>query len=126
MANWRDWLGLPHEIGADPREGRAACCLVMASIILSEAGLVVPPVDEWVELARAGDYAAIQVAVEKYFDPIGSPEVNSFTLFRNGVEGLGVGIVVETNVLLLVHHKRGVITLPIDRLRLMQFNRLRQ
>lgn len=126
MLGWRDWLGLPHEIGADPREGRAACCLVMTTLILREAGQSPPDVTEWIDLARCSDYTSIQIAIDKYLEPIGTPELYSFTLFRNGVRGLGVGIVVEQNMLLFVHHKNGVTTLPIDRLRLLQFFRLKQ
>jgi hypothetical protein len=125
-SDWRQWLGLPHEIGADPREGRAACCLVITTLLLTEAGLQPPDPGPWIEMARRGDYASIQLEVERYFEPIENPELLSFALIRNGIHGLGVGIVVEPNTLLLVHHKKGVIALPIDRLRLLQYNRLRQ
>ena len=122
--DWREWLGLPHEIGADPREGRAACCLVMTTLLLRDAGLNPPDPAGWIDLAMKGDYASIQMEIDKYFEPVNYPEMLSFTILRNGVHGLGVGIVVEPNTLLLVHHVKGVVTLPINRLRLMQFNRL--
>jgi hypothetical protein len=125
-ADWRPWLGLPHEIGADPRDGKAACCLVMATVLLAEAGLHPPDPAPWISFARRGDFTSIQLEVEKYFEPVPFPELLSFTLLRNGIHGLGVGIVVEPNTLLLVHHRKGVIAMPINQLRLLQYNRLKQ
>lgn len=124
--DWRAWLGLPHEIGADPRDGSAACCLVMTTIILQDKGFNTPPIDDWLVAAKAGNYAEILYQLEKCIEPITTPEMYAFTIFRNGRSGLGVGIVIESNTLLLVHHRKGVITLPLDRLRLMRYNRLRQ
>jgi hypothetical protein len=43
-------------------------------------------------------------------------------MFKNGANGLGVGIVVENGVL-VVHHKRGVCWLPPRAMRESQYRR---
>lgn len=126
MVDWTSWLGLPHAIGADPREGRAACCLVIAKIVLEDAGLVVPPIDQMIGEARGENWIALQQQFYNYCEEIIAPEINSITLLRNGTAGLGVGTVVAPNTLLTLHHRRGVIALPINRLRLLKFYRVRQ
>ena len=51
--DWKNWIGLPHEFGADPELGKAADCLVMVWHILDEAGIEHPEFDyHWLELAK--------------------------------------------------------------------------
>lgn len=123
---WTDWLGLPHEIGADPRHGRAACCLVMAKVLLDQAGLQTPEIDDWLKLARNRNWVQLQLAFDQHCEPVIEPAVNTLTLMRNGVHGLGIGTVVSPELLILPHHRHGVITFPLHRLRFMQYRRLRQ
>ena len=44
---------------------------------------------------------------------LSTAEENALTLFRNGPNGLGVGIVVDDG-LLIVHHRRGVRWVPLS------------
>jgi hypothetical protein len=124
--DWSDWLGLPHRIGADPREGKAACCLVIARIVLQDAGLATPPIDQMIEQAQAGDWIPLQRQFYSFCEATTAPELHSITLLRNGAAGLGVGTIVAPNTLLTLHHRRGVIALPVNRLRLLKFYRVKQ
>lgn len=123
---WEPWLGLPHEIGADPRDGQAACCLVTCKAVLERAGLAFPPIEPLLVMARQGDWINLQKTFYAHSVPIETPEVNAFCLLRNGVHGLGMGTVVASNILITLHHRRGVITLPASRLGLLRFYKLRQ
>lgn len=123
---WADWIGLPHELGADPRQGKGACCLLICQILLTRAGYVFPDCSPLLEQAKNRNWAALQLTFDKYTYPIQSAEINGLTLIRNGLHGLGLGIVVEENRLLFPHHKRGVIAAPIDQLRTLQYRKLRQ
>lgn len=123
---WSEWLGLPHAIGADPREGRAACCLVICKVVLDAAGYQTPSIDHWLELAKQGEWIHLQLAFDKHCYPVPEPQLHAMALIRNGSHGLGLGIVVEDSRLLLPHHRKGVITLPTQKLRLLQYRMLRQ
>ena len=43
--DWKRWIGLPHEFGADPEDGVAADCLLMVWRILDDAGINHPPME---------------------------------------------------------------------------------
>lgn len=119
--DWSVWRGLPHEIGADPRDGLAACCLVIAVLVLESHGVKAPPVAPLVAAAKRADWDALEDVFLTHCVPISEPVVPSITLLRNSF-GLGIGSVIAPNTLLTVDHKRGVITLPINRLRFLQYH----
>jgi hypothetical protein len=122
--NWHHWLGLPHRIGADPRTDGAACCLVMAHILLADAGLTPPPLQPMVDAAVVGDWARLMNDYNQATVSIGAPERLSMTLLttRNGI---GLATVVEDGMLLVPHHKHGVIAFPADVLRGRDWRKLR-
>lgn len=122
---WQPWLGLPHEIGADPREGRAGCCLVIAQIVLTRAGLPFPPIDPLLDAVARADWVQLQKTFYSHCTPLDTPEVNALCLLRNGPQGLGIGTVIAPNTLITLHHRKGVITLPANRLPLVKFYKLR-
>lgn len=123
---WRDWIGLPHEIGADPREGKAACCLRMTWILLSEAGVLLPPFQEsWLTLAHAGRWGELEAVFRKHTELLPGPEPWSITMIQNGKAGLGVGVFLPEGYLLLPHHRRGVLAAPLHILRPLQFHRVK-
>lgn len=113
---WHKWLGLPHQIGADPREGKAACCLVMAHILLTDAGLNPPPLEPLVRAARYSHWAALMNDYNNATRTVYAPERLAMTLLVTR-KGIGVGTVVEDGLLLVPHHRHGVITFPADMLR---------
>lgn len=124
--DWQAWIGLPHEVGADPRNGKGACCLMICNLVLVDAGYKFPDIKELLELAVKENWIALQRKFDECCYVIDFPEINSLTLIRNGTAGLGLGVVVDSNKLLFPHHKRGVIAAPIDQLRLMQYRKLFQ
>lgn len=123
---WLKWIGLPHEIGADPRQGKAACCLVIARVLHQNAGRYFPPIEEEL-LALVTDKAWSKLTKKfaEYTVPLEAPEDWALTLVRNGPHGLGVGTVVPGEYLLLPHHRRGVTAIPMSMLRPMTFHRVR-
>jgi len=126
MINWRRWIGLPHQFGEHPGNGRGADCLIMVWAILDSVGVYHPPFDyKWLELARAAEWEKLQALWDAATEPV--PEIEEFSvcLFENGANGLGVGIVVENGVL-VVHHKRGVCWLPPRAMRESEYRRFVQ
>ena len=112
--DWTRWIGLPHEFGADPENGVGADCLVMAWRILDHAGIKHPPFNAyWLEAARQNRWSEIEMIWRDSMVELSTAEENALTLFRNGPNGLGVGIVVDDG-LLIVHHRRGVRWVPLS------------
>jgi hypothetical protein len=118
---WQPWLGLPHIIGADPAEGRGACCLRMAAALYRAAGRPFPDPDPFLELARRGQWGVLQIRFEKLSEPV-EPGPLALTLLRNPREGLGIGIHVGTH-LLMPHHRRGVVAVPVELLKPLAYRR---
>lgn len=123
---WQQFLGLPHALAADPLEGQAADCLLLALRVMEEAGIAHPPVDpHWFALAEAHRWADIQAIFEEFTEPVAEAEPYALALITNGAAGMGVGIFIE-NGLLITHHKRGVVWVPQKHLKPMQFYRVKQ
>lgn len=123
---WKDWIGLPHEFRADPRDGKAADCVVMVWAVLEEAKIKCPDFqNDWLDLAEAGRWDAIQTIWEQGTEPLDKPEPYAICLFDNGPIGLGFGIVVDDGVL-IVHYKRGVHWVPFRALQKVEYCRFKQ
>jgi hypothetical protein len=123
--DWKRWIGLPHQFGADPEDGKAADCLLMVWRILDDAGIDHPGFDAyWLEMARQKRWAELETLWRDGTMQLDNPEEHAVTLFRNGPNGLGVGIVVDDG-LLLVHHRRGVRWVPFDFMPELRFYRFR-
>lgn len=107
--SWRDWLGLPHVIGADPRDGQGACCLVMAAVLHEQAGTPFRPglVADLLTLVRAKAWDSLRQQFNARTEADLDPRPLSMTLIQNS-KTLGIGIMVEDTVLLVPHHLRGV------------------
>lgn len=122
---WRQWLGLPHQIGADPTEGQGACCLRMAQALYAAAGRPFPNPQPFINLARCGEWRRLSFEFGRLCDPLPGPEPLALTLLRNPSEGLGIGIHLGTH-LLLPHHRRGVVAIPADQLKPLPYHRPRE
>jgi hypothetical protein len=119
--DWKRWIGLPHEFGADPEHGKAADCLLMVWHILDDAGIDHPEFNGyWLELARQKRWGELEMLWNDATLQLEKPQEHAVTLFRNGPAGLGVGIVVDDG-LLLVHHKRGVRWVPLSYMPTLHF-----
>lgn len=123
MRNWRSYIGLPHAFGADPADGKAADCLVMVMGILDDLGKPHPPLDpHWLQLAEQGAWSQLETIWRHITAPIESPEDGAVTLLRNGLAGLGVAVVIDGG-LLMVHHRRGVVWVPLHLLKPFHYRR---
>lgn len=123
MGDWRSYLGLPHAFGADPADGKGADCLVMVMGILDDLGQPHPPLDpRWLELAQNRAWPELETIWQRITHPVDTPEDGAVTLIRNGALGLGVAIALD-NGLLMVHHRRGVVWVPLHLLKPFPFRR---
>jgi hypothetical protein len=114
---WTQWLGLPHRFGADPEDGQAADCVIMAVRVLQELGHHHPPIEEqWWALAAANEWAELRCRWEAATRPVEAASEGALTLINNGHRGLGVAVVVAYG-LLFVHHRAGVAWLPLGLVR---------
>lgn len=118
---WLKWIGLPHQIGADPNDGQAACCLRMTVQVLRSAGKQPPEdavIDRWIALAKEGQWPLLKAAFLQHCIPTQERELWSVVLITNGPrEALGLGIVIPDDLLLFPHHRQGVVTAPLRLLR---------
>jgi len=111
--DWRTWIGLPHEFGADPRDGKAADCLVMAWRVLDAAQAPHPPLNPaWLERARQGRAADLIQVWRDATVRVDPPTEYAIAIFGTAYGALGVGILVEAGCL-TVHHRRGVCWVPL-------------
>lgn len=115
MADWIRWVNakLPHQIGADPDDGEGIDCLVMATKVRRDAGLVTPPLDpRWFDLAAQGQWAELYDEWNRLCEPC---ILESYALVLHPQPGgmMGVGVVIDDGVL-IVHHRRGAQWLPMD------------
>jgi hypothetical protein len=123
MRDWRSYIGLPHAFGADPADGKGADCLVMVMGILDDLGLPHPPLDpHWLTLAQNHAWPELEAIWQRITRPLEAPEDGAVTLIRNGALGLGVAIAID-NGLLMVHHRRGVVWVPLHLLKPFPFRR---
>jgi hypothetical protein len=100
MIDWKPWVGLPHVFGEHPKHGRGADCVVMVWAILDSVGVYHPPFDyKWMELATAGKWEELQALWNAATEVLPEMEEFAVCMFKNGANGLGVGIVVENGVL---------------------------
>lgn len=113
MRNWRSYIGLPHVFGADPADGEGADCLVLVMGVLDDLGIAHPPFDEqWLQLAKRGAWEQLESLWKQGTTALAGPEEGAVTLLRNGPAGLGVAVVIDGG-LLMVHHRRGVVWIPL-------------
>ena len=123
--DWKRWIGLPHKFGADPEDGVACDCLLMAWRVLDHAGVKHPDFNAyWLEMAKQKRWLELETLWRDGTIELEAAEPHAVTLMRNGPNGLGVGIVVDDG-LLIVHHKRGVRWVPLDYMPHLRFYKFR-
>lgn len=127
MTFWHDWIGLPWQLGADPREGRAACCFRTAQAVREGLGLDWPAhrMTSWYSSARWGDWGALRLAWRKMTESIEKPETGALVLFDNGSSGFGVGVLPNERTLITVRHQGRLLAGPITAFRKLDLYRLK-
>lgn len=127
LLQWRNWIGLPHEMEADPREGRAACCVRIAQILRKTAELASPEIDpKWFEHARLGHWSYCRACFDDLVTPAPEQDLWSLAFVNNGPTQFGVGIVVQDRKLLLPHHRRGVMAIPLSLLKPLSYFHIKE
>lgn len=120
---WIDWIGLPHQAGADPTEGEAACCLVMAQRLLAAAGEVPFPINpQWYTWAATSNWRQIRLEFERLTYPT---EPDPWTLVPMWGPPFGLGVLLPERMILIPHHTRGVIAAPLRAFIAPTFHRVR-
>lgn len=120
--SFHQFLGLKHEFGADPRDGKAADCLLLAFALLDEAGVHHPPIDQnWFELGRVGMWETLAMEWQKQTVELDGPEPWAVALHWNRPRlnhpRLGISTVVENESnlgIVVVNAKKGVVWLPLN------------
>lgn len=115
MTDFYKWVGLPYRLGADPRDGQGACCLMMAIAIHEELGLPMPlrpQVEAWVQAARHGRWLELARAFKCWTRPatIIRPGTMALTSQKDG--GIGIATAVDSSYLLIPFHDDGVRAVP--------------
>ena len=125
FTGWRKWIGLPHELGADPRDGKGCCCLKLSQIVLAAAGYNPPQInDKWYVLSqqnRWDDAAKLFLEYVTEADPWTQWSIVPFC----SPEMFGIGVVVQDQMVLTSHHRRGACVIPARALRSPEFFVLR-
>lgn len=124
------YLGLKHEFGADPREGKAADCLLLCFVLLDEAGIYRPELDpRWMDMATAGLWSSLETAWNHHTSPVNAVEAGCVALHWNRPNSkhprLGISTVVEDSGnlgVVIIHARKGVVWLPLTTPGLPQFN----
>jgi hypothetical protein len=106
-----NWIGLPHEIGADPRYGKACCCLVANAVVNEQKHQYFPTHElaNWIQLSHEGDWKTLEAAFETHTKPVTLAECRRGDVaILHHEQGLGLATVLDYNWILLPFHDCGV------------------
>ena len=111
---WLKWVGLPWAWGADPREGRAACCFRTAQAAREELGLPWPSeyMDDWYRAASAGYWMGLRNDWDRLTARTREPEAGVLLRFDNKDGSFGLGVLVEPEVVVTVPHQGRLLVAP--------------
>lgn len=104
---WRKWVGLPWELGADPRDGKAACCFRTVQAAREELGLPWPSerMSDWYTKARHGHWETLNRDWELMTRITREPVAGALLRFENVGESFGLGVLVEPEIAVTVRHR---------------------
>lgn len=116
MTFWRDWTGLPWQLGADPRGGRGACCFRTAQAVREELGLPWPAdrMEGLYSLAEREDWAELLRHWHQLAEPIDAPEPGALLRFDHPAGSFGVGVMPDHRTVITVAHARRLIVGPFS------------
>ena len=126
MTFWRNWVGLPWALGADPRDGRAACCFRTAQATREELGMHWPAdrMAHWYSDAQAGAWQGLRMDWLELTTPIDEPEAGALIRFDNQDGSFGLGVLADAQTLLTVRHYGRLIVGPFSAFRRLKLYRL--
>ena len=112
---WRKWPGLPWRLGADPRDGRAACCFRTAQAVREELGLPWPAerMEPWYRDAARGHWRELHEDWAELTEPIEQPEAGALIRFDRGDATFGIGVLPDERTLITVRHYGRLIVGPL-------------
>lgn len=124
------YLGLKHQFGADPKEGKAADCLLLCFTLLDEMGVERPELDpRWMDMALAGLWGSLETVWNNHTHPVETVEPGCVALTWNKPSRkhsrLGISTVVKSGASLgvvMIHARKGVVWLPLTTPGLPNFN----
>jgi len=113
---YRGWVGLPWQLGADPREGRAACCFRTAQATREELGMPWPAdwMEHWYQEARQGQWDSLRADWDGSTERIERPETGALIRFDNGNDTFGVGVLPNERTFITVRHCGRLVVGPIS------------
>lgn len=116
MTFWRKWVGLPWELGADPRDGRAACCFTTAQAVCEGLEMPWPAhlMPEWYQMAGEGRWESLRIDWSVLTEPIEKPEPGALIRFDNSDDGFGVGVLPDEQTFITVRHHGRLIAGPVS------------
>lgn len=116
MKFWSRWVGLPWVLGADPRDGRAACCFRTAQATREEMGLPWPAdrMERWYSDASQGVWEGLMWDWLDLAEPIEKPEPGGLIRFDNPDGTFGVGVLPDDQTLITVRHHGRLIAGPLS------------
>jgi hypothetical protein len=124
---WTHWVGLPWALGADPRDGKAACCFRTAQAIREGLGMPWPArrMQNWYSAARRGDWDRLLQDWEEITAPTETPAAGTLIRFDNPSDGsFGVGVLPDERSFITVRHYGRLIAGPISACRKLKLYEL--
>lgn len=111
---WHHWVGLPWQWGADPRDGRAACCFRTAQAARESMGLSWPAgqMEGWYALAEAGAWGMLRGEWNKYTMVAGEPAAGQIVRVDNDNGSFGLAVFVDPATIIAVRHYGRLLVVP--------------
>ena len=124
---YRRWVGLPWAWGADPRDGKAACCFKTAQAAREELGLSWPKdqMDDWYRMARQGAWAVLRDDWDEFTERIDDAVAGALLRFDNPDGTFGLGVLAADEIVITVRHQGRLLVAPRRALHPIQIYQLK-
>ena len=125
---WASWVGLPWQWGADPRQGKAACCFRSTQAVREMLHLPWPGdrMADWYRIAGAGGWALLRQEWSQLTVETNKPQAGTLLRLDNEDMSFGVGALVRPDAALIVRHSGRLHVLPPKHWSSMKLYEVRQ
>lgn len=115
MTFWRKWSGLPWQLGADPRDGKAACCFRTAQAVREELGMPWPAdlMRHWYAEAGRGAWRGLGEDWDGMTEQVERPEAGALIRFDRGDGSFGIGVLPDEKTFITVRHYGRLVIGPV-------------